>query len=119
VYSAKHLFSLLFPTPTPILSLTSPSNNHLQLPRISKRVLNDLIARDQDVLALIVVLLLGEVYPAVLDDPTGFAREVDDAAFRVEEQQGLGVRDGNRGVCALAARGDLLADCADEDLANR
>ena len=75
----------------PLHSHTCPSNNHLQLPRISKRVLDDLVARDQDILALVVVLLLGEVYPAVLDDPAGFAREVDDAAFRVEEEEGLGV----------------------------
>lgn len=75
----------------PLHSHTCPSNNHLQLPRISKRVLDDLVARDQDILALIVVLLLGKVYPAVLDNPAGFAREVDDAAFRVEEEEGLGV----------------------------
>ena len=110
-----HLFSLF--SSSPAFPLPRPrSNNHLQFPRVSKRVLDNLIACDQDILALVVILLLGEVYPAVLDDPAGFAREVDDAAFRVEEQQGLGVRDGDRGVCALAAGGDLLADCADQDL---
>jgi hypothetical protein len=42
----------------------------LQLPRVPQRVLDNLIARDQNVLAHVVVLLLREVYPAVLNDPT-------------------------------------------------
>jgi hypothetical protein len=56
-------------------------HNRLQLPRVTKRVLNDLIARNEDVLAQVIVLLLGEVYPAVLYDPPALLSELDDAAF--------------------------------------
>lgn len=62
-------------------------HNHLKLPSIPQCILNYLITRNQDVLALVVVLLLREVYPSVLNDPARFACKVDDAAFRVEEQQ--------------------------------
>lgn len=92
------------------------SNNRLKLPRIAQRILNHLVARDENILAHIVILLLGEVYPAILDHPARFLCKVDNTAFRVEEEEGLGVRDGDGWVCALAARRDFLADGADEDL---
>lgn len=44
-------------------------HNRLQLPRIPQRVLNNLITRDKNILADIVILLLGEVYPSIFDDP--------------------------------------------------
>jgi hypothetical protein len=56
-------------------------DNRLQLPRVPQRILNDLVARDQDVLAQVVVLLLWEVYPAVLDHPAALLGEVDNTAF--------------------------------------
>ena len=65
------------PFPAIILLL----DNHLQLPSVTQRVLDDLIARHKDVFALVVVFLLREVYPPILDDPAGLAREVDDAAL--------------------------------------
>jgi hypothetical protein len=93
-----------------------PLDNCLQLPRIAQSILNDLIARDQDILAQIIVLLLREVYPAILDNPAALFGKVDDAAFRVEEEERLGVGHGDRGVRAFAAGSDFFADCADEDL---
>lgn len=44
------------------------------------------------------------------------AGEIDDAAFAVEEEEVLGVGDGQGGVGFFAARGDFGADGADEDL---
>jgi hypothetical protein len=64
------------------------------------------------------LLLLGEVYPTVLDDPTGFLCKVNYATFRVEEEQGFSVGDGDGGVSAFTAGSDFLADSADEDLEN-
>jgi hypothetical protein len=93
-----------------------PLDNRLQLPRIPQRILNDLIARNQNVLAQVIILLLREVYPAILDDPPTLLRKVDDATLRIEEQERLGVGHGDRGVRALAAGRDFLADCADENL---
>jgi hypothetical protein len=100
----------------PLPPVCSLLDNHLQLPRIAQRILDDLVARDQDVLAQVVVLLLGEVYPAVLDHPTALLGKLDNAPLRVEEEQRLGVGHGNRGVRALAAGCNFLADSADEDL---
>ena len=76
VYSDMRIHPSLFPMPH-----ASRLYDHLQLSGVAQGVLDDLIARDQDVLALVVVLLLREVYPAVLDDPTGLAREAYNAAF--------------------------------------
>jgi hypothetical protein len=100
----------------PLLLTQHPLDNRLQLPCIAQSILNDLIARDQDILAEIIIILLGKVYPAILDNPAALLCKVDDAAFRVEEQERLGVGHGDRGVRALAAGSDFLADCADEDL---
>ena len=61
-------------------------------------------------------LLLGEVDAAVLCHPAARLRELDDCALGVEEEQVLRVRDGQRGVGALGARGDFRADRVDEDL---
>jgi hypothetical protein len=98
------------------LLLQPPLDNRLQLPRIAQRVLNDLIARNQDILAQIIVLLLREVYPAILDNPSALLCKVDDAALGIEEEERLGVGHGDGGVRALATRSDFLADCADENL---
>lgn len=82
VVSYSHLhFLMSAPAPPHFL------DDHLQLPRISERILNDLVARDQNVLAQVVVLLLREVYPAILDHPAALFRKADDAAFRVEEEE--------------------------------
>lgn len=117
VYSAMHMLALFIPHhPHPAPVSCGCLDNHLELSSVAQRVLDDLIACDQNVLALVVVLLLGKVYPPILDHPSGLAREAHDTAFGVEEQQGFGVGDGDGRVCALAAGGDLLADCADEDL---
>ena len=91
-------------------------DNRLQLSRIPQRILNDLVARNEDILAQVVIVLLREVYPAVLDNPARLLCEADDTAFRIEEEQGFGVGDGDGGVCALAAGSDFLADGSDEDL---
>lgn len=101
-----------------MMSVTAfPSlDDRLQLPRIPQRILNDLIARDQNIFAQVIVLLLWEVYPAILDDPATLLGEVDDAAFGVEEEERFGVGYGDRGVRALAAGSDFFANGADEDL---
>ncbi len=52
----------------------------------------------------------GEVDVAVTGGPAALAGEVDDGALGVEEQQGLGAGQRERGVGALAAAGDLGAD---------
>ena len=91
-------------------------DNSLQLPRIPQRILNNLITRNQNIPVQILILLLREVYPAVLDNPTALLCKVDDAAFRVEEEEGFGVGDGDGGVCALGAGSDFLANGSDEDL---
>jgi hypothetical protein len=102
--------------PLPTTLPASALDNRLQLPSIAQRVLNDLITCDQDILAQVIVLLLREVYPAILDHPAALLSEVDDAAFGVEEEERLGVGYGDGGVCALAAGRDFLADGANEDL---
>ena len=68
----------------PFAQGSEPANllyDHLQLSGISQRILNDLVACHQDVLAQVLVILLREVYPAVFDYPAGLLRELDDAAF--------------------------------------
>jgi hypothetical protein len=104
--------------PPPSLASPSPHlHNHLQLPRIPERILDNLIARHHNILARrIRVLLLREIDASVFDDPSRLFSETDDAAFRVEEQQRFGVGDGDRGVCFFAAGGDFFADGADQDL---
>lgn len=57
------------------------SNDRLQLPCVSQRILNDLVARHKDVLALELAIFLREVYSAVLNDPARLLRKVDDTAF--------------------------------------
>ena len=92
--------------------------NSLQLPRIPNRILNDLSARDQDLLLVphALPLLQGEVYPAILDHPAATARKLHDAAFALEEEEVLGVGDGEGRVGFFRARCYLRTDGADEDL---
>jgi len=92
--------------------------NRLQLPRVAQRILNDRIATAHDVLprGQHLRLLLREVYAAILRHPAARLRELDDRAFRVEEQQVLGVADLKGRVGALGAGGDFRADGVDEDL---
>jgi hypothetical protein len=105
------------PPPPPLASPSPHLHNHLQLPRITQRILDNLIARHHNILARrIGVLLLREIDASVLDDPARLFSKTDDATFRVEEQQRFGVCDGDRGVCFFAAGGDFFADGADEDL---
>ena len=61
------------------------SHNHFQLSRISQCILDDLVTRDEDVFALVIVFLLREVYPTVLDYPVTLFGEVDNAAFRLKK----------------------------------
>jgi hypothetical protein len=107
--------SHLFASPLP---LTAPSYNRLQLPRIAQRVLDNRAAGAHDVLVgrLRLGLLLGEVDAAVLGQPAARLRKLHHGALGVEEQQVLGVGDGQGRVGALRARGDFGADRGDEDL---
>lgn len=68
-------------------------NNRLQLPGVLERVLDDLTASSQDILlsSCKLLLLLREVYTAVLGDPATRMRKLNNGAFRVEEEQVLGV----------------------------
>jgi hypothetical protein len=91
-------------------------DNRLQLPRIPQRILNDLITRNQNILAQIIILLLREVYPTILNHPSTLLRKVDHTALRIQEQERLGISHGDGRVRALAAGCDFLADRADEDL---
>lgn len=72
-----------------------PLHNRLQLPGVPQRVFNHHLAN------LLLLLLLpflvgvelgggGEVNSPILDDPTAVVGKVDDGAFRVEEEEGLG-----------------------------
>ena len=89
-------------------------DDRLQLSRIAQRVLDDSITCD--IFAMAILVLLGEIYPAVLDHPARLLRKLNNAALGVEEKQRFGVWDGDGGVRFLAARGNLLADGANEDL---
>ena len=100
--------------------LVPVSYNGFQLSSVAQSVLDDLPTREQN-------LLLGaeppalrrEVYPAVTDGPAAALGKFDDAAFALQKQQDLGVCDRQRHVCPLAARRNLRADGADEDLQRR
>ena len=94
------------------------SYNRLQLPSVAQRVLNHRAAgaHDVPVRRLRLGLLLGEVDAAVLGQPAARLRKLHHGALGVEEQQVLGVGDGEGGVGALGARGDFGADGVDEDL---
>lgn len=98
---------------------TSPSlHDRLQLSSVAQRVLDDGTACAQDI-SLVgqqVLLLLREVYPPIFDDPSPVLREIDYGAFRVEEEEVLRVGDRNGCVGLLRARGDFVADGADEEL---
>lgn len=94
------------------------SHNRLQLPGIPQCVLDDGTARAQNI-SLIgqqVLLLLGEVYPPVLDNPVPILSEIDNSAFGVKEEEILRVGNGNRSISFLRTRCDLIADSADEKL---
>jgi hypothetical protein len=110
-YSSLHCFR--FP---PHYQSFQSLDNCLQLPCIAQRILDDLVARHHDIPARILIILRREVYPSILDHPPGLLRELDDAAFRVEEEERLGVRDGDGWVRFLAARGNLFSNGANEDL---
>lgn len=94
-------------------------HNGLQLPSIPKRVLDNYLAGLLDLATLLVGIggcSVGEVNVAVTNDPAAVVGELDDVAFRVEEEEGLGGADGETGVCALTAAGDFRADLVLEDL---
>lgn len=65
---------------------------------------------------LLLLLLLGEINPAVTDKPAPGVGKVDDAAFTVEEEEVFGVGDGERGIGFFGTGGDFGADGTDEDL---
>jgi hypothetical protein len=122
----KGSFSLIplhFPIPS-VFPLASPaqhtaqSYNRLQLPRIPERVLNHRATGTHDILVRRprLGLLLREVDAAVLGQPAARLRKLHHGALGVEEQQVLGVGDGQRRVGALRAGCDFGADGGDEDL---
>ncbi len=59
---------------------------------------------------------IGEEDLAVPDNPAPVAGKVDDGAFRVEKEERLGRAERQRGVGALAARGDVGTDLGRQDL---
>jgi hypothetical protein len=117
-YNPNHAISLQSSLSFALSTHSTQSYNRLQLPSIAQRVLNDGAAGAHDVLVrrLRLGLLLGEVDAAVLGQPAARLRKLHHGALGVEEQQVLGVGDGQGRVGALGARGDFGADRVDEDL---
>ena len=108
-----------WPLPRPSLPHSpAQSYNRLQLPRVPERVLDHGAAGAHDVLVrrLRLGLLLREVDAAVLGQPAARLRKLHHGALGVEEEQVLGVRDGQGRVGALRAGRDFGADGGDEDL---
>ena len=76
-------------------------HNRLELSSISQRILYHLATRRQNVVLRStqrVDLLLREVYPPILRRPSPLLRKLHHAAFAVEEEEVLRVRDWDRGV---------------------
>ena len=57
-----------------------------------------------------------EMYPSITQDPSTLLCKLDNGAFRIEEEEVLGVENGERWVRFLRAVGDFAADGSDEDL---
>lgn len=100
-------------------------DNGLQLPCVPQRILNDQLAhlllgtatRKTSVLRIVDNFgLLGEVNHAILKDPAAGAGEINDGALGLEEEEGLGRRNGEVRVGALAGGGDFGANLGGEDL---
>ena len=84
-------------------------------------MLNDNLARVLGLLAatLLVAILsadVGEVDVAVANDPAAVVGELDDVTLGVKEEERLCGADGETGVGALAATGDLGPDLVLENL---
>jgi hypothetical protein len=89
------------------------SDDSLQLPSITQRILNSHLAQLLLITRLIDIrlqALVREVYPAVLDEPAARLGEGDDGAFGVQEEEVLGGGDWEGGVSCFAAAGDFGAD---------
>lgn len=80
-------------------------DNSFELSGVFQRVLDNLVARRENVLfALCQFFLLSrEVNTTLLGNPATRLGELDDGTFGVEEEEVLCVGDGKGGVCALAA----------------
>jgi len=80
----------------------------LEFPCITNCVLDNLSAGDEDILfAPISVFQLREVYSAIFNRPSTFARKLNYAAFALKKEKVLGVRYGNRRIGLLRARSDF------------
>ncbi len=77
-------------------------DNSLELAGVAQGVLDDHLAHLLLLLLLARLLRRGEVDVAVLDRPAARARKLDDRTLRLEEEQGFGRRQRQRGVRALA-----------------
>lgn len=81
--------------------MTPQLNNRLQLPRITQRILNRRMA-NLPLLALgLHHCLRREVNPTIPYHPPPALRKLHHSALRVEEEEVLRARDGERRVCAL------------------
>ena len=98
-----------------ILSFFLRLHNRFQLPSVPERILNDLIARNENIL-VVCLLLLREIYPAILDKPARLLGKLDDTTFGIEKEERLGVGDGDGGVSFFGARGNFFANGTDENL---
>lgn len=99
----------------------TPSNpgylldNRLQIPRVAQSILDHLVTGTEDVLLACqqILVLLREIDTTILDYPVARLGELHHCAFGVEEEEVLGVGDGDGGVGFLGAGGDLVADGVD------
>jgi len=62
---------------------------------------------------------LWEIYATILDDPTSLLGELHDSAFRLEEEEVLGVGNGDRCVSFFRAGSNLVADGANKELVTK
>lgn len=94
------------------------SNDRLQLARIANRILDDCTAGHEDILLgpSSRLGLHGEIDAAVTENPAALLGELDHGALRIEEEEVLGVGDGERGVRLFGAVCDFAADGSDQDL---
>ena len=89
-----------------------------QLPGVAQSVFDHHAAAAHYILLCCqhLLFLLWEVYPSIFRHPAARLCELDDCAFRVEEQKVLRVRDRKGRVGALGAGCDFGADRVDENL---
>lgn len=106
-------------SPLPSRKTSAALHNRLQFPCIPQRILN----RHLTQLLLIALLihsrlqgLVGEVDPAIFDEPTSALREGHNCPLAVEEEKVLCRGNGKRWVGSLATRGDLVTDLRRKDL---